>query len=268
MATVFATALILAPSLHSHPASQLLVNSVSTLFTEATPGRTSPPIGIPGVGHTLNLASVPNGGTFIYGMTYSPQPGWFSGLTGRPSPRALSSSFFSCGFCATPECAMSDRAIMDRCWSFAGFPGELAIALASPAYLTHVAIEHVPAESRLSSAPRDVVIWGLIEGEDNQRKILQSNDLMPKLLSHFPHRPGKTIPYPSVSSNVHHFLPIATFQYSIRSSNLYEVFDIFQEIQDLEIDFGIIVLQINSNWGYPETHLHHLGIFGRTLISM
>ena len=266
MATVFATAMILAPSLHSHPTSQLLVNSMSAFFTEATPGRSSPPIATLSVGLTLNLASVSNGGTFIYDMTYSPPSGWFSGLTGHS--RTTSPSFFSCELCATPECAMSDRAIMDRCWSFAGFPGELAIALASPAYLTHVAIEHVHAESRLSSAPRDVVIWGLIEGEDNQRKILRSKDLIPKLFSHFLHRPDKTIPYPSASSNVHHFVPIAAFQYSIRSSDLYEVFDIFQEIQDLEIDFGIIVLQITNNWGYSETHFHHLGIFGRTLINM
>ena len=162
---------------------------------------------------------------------------------------------------------MSDRAATDRCWSFAGFPGELAIALASPAYLTHVAIEHVPTESRLSSAPRDVVVWGLIEGEDNQRKILQSNDLIPKLLSYLPHHIGHIIPHPSASSNAYHFLPIATFQYSIRSPDLYEIFDIFQEVQDLEIDFGIIVLQIMNNWGYFETHLHHIGILGRTLIS-
>ena len=142
------------------------------------------------------------------------------------------------------------------------------IALASPAYLTHVAIEHVQAESRLSSAPRDVVIWGLIEGEENQRKISQSNDLIPKLLSRFPHRLVNSMPFPSASSDVHHFLPIASFQYSIRSSNLYEGFDIFREIQDLEIDFGIIVIQINNNWGYLETHLHHIGIFGHTLISL
>lgn len=156
---------------------------------------------------------------------------------------------------------MQVKAIADHCWSFVGFPGEIAIALSSPAFLTRIAVGHILAKSDLSSAPRDAILWGLVEGKENLRRLKESDNIIEKLLSQIPHE----TPLPHAASIAYPFIPIAAFQYSIRSPDLYEVFDVFREVVDLQIDFGVVVLQINSNWGFAETHLYHLGIYGRTI---
>lgn len=41
------------------------------------------------------------------------------------------------------------------------------------------------------------------------------------------------------------------------------MFDVFPEVHQLGMNFSIVVVQINSNWGESHTALHHIEIYGQ-----
>ncbi|KAJ7122470.1 UNC-like C-terminal-domain-containing protein, partial [Mycena epipterygia] len=122
-----------------------------------------------------------------------------------------------------------------HCWPFAGSQGQLGIVLAAPIYIEDITIDHVAsavAVSRRKSAPRDMEVWALVEGQDN-----------------FPE-----------------YIRIASFQYDIHSSNNIQTFPIDAEIRSLSIDFNVVVLMVKGNWGMDEyTCLYRIRVHGQTM---
>ena len=47
---------------------------------------------------------------------------------------------------------------------------------------------------------------------------------------------------------------------------MHQVFAVFPEIHELRMDFGIVVIQIVSNWGEVYTGLHHVGVYGERAV--
>ena len=60
----------------------------------------------------------------------------------------------------------------------------------------------------------------------------------------------------------HLFVPLASISFSVREPNLFQMFDVFPEVHQLNMDFGIILVQVTSNWGETLTALHHIGVYG------
>ncbi|KAI9448501.1 hypothetical protein H4582DRAFT_1803249 [Lactarius indigo] len=61
-----------------------------------------------------------------------------------------------------PEMALSGSNKPGQCWVFAGHSGQLGIQLLVPVQVTSFMIERTWDKSFVESAPRNVVLWGLV----------------------------------------------------------------------------------------------------------
>ena len=66
--------------------------------------------------------------------------------------------------------ALSDDS--EQCWEFSGEAAQLAIRLGGCATIDHLVLAHSKSTRSLASAPRHVMVWGMVEGEEN---IIQLN---------------------------------------------------------------------------------------------
>ncbi|KAF7336703.1 hypothetical protein MVEN_02105300 [Mycena venus] len=155
-----------------------------------------------------------------------------------------------------------------HCWPFAGSQGQLGVVLASPVYIEDITIDHVAAEVApytRRSAPREMEVWGLIEGADNMAKlkawraekaqrrengeIIEDEPVRPKMLP-------RSVEY----------IRIATFRYDIRAENNIQTFPVDQEVKALGIDFGVVALVVKSNWGNDAyTCLYRFRVHGQMM---
>lgn len=72
--------------------------------------------------------------------------------------------------------------------------------------------------------------------------------------------------YPTTLPKSPQYIRIANFSYNIYAPRNVQTFPVAQEIQDLGIDFGIVVLRIKSNWGRDEyTCLYRVRVHGQRM---
>ncbi|KAJ7170788.1 hypothetical protein C8R43DRAFT_1059475 [Mycena crocata] len=153
-----------------------------------------------------------------------------------------------------------------HCWPFAGMQGQLGVVLAAPVYIEDISIDHVSAETAVNmrtSAPREMEVWAMVEGRDNIAKLkawradkaerrengesIEDEPVRPKTLPKSPE-----------------YIRIASFRYDVRSPANIQTFPVDQEIKDLGIDFGIVVLMVKSNWGMDAfTCLYRFRVHGQ-----
>ncbi|KAK7463515.1 DNA replication factor C complex subunit Rfc1 [Stygiomarasmius scandens] len=156
-----------------------------------------------------------------------------------------------------------------NCWPMVGTEGNLGVALATPAYIESVSIDHVPSEASfdMRSAPRHMEVWGMIEGRDNVAKfkqLLQDKEARREEAR----QNGEEVPpeedYPKDLPK--NYMRIASFTYNIHSPQYVQTFPILPEVKELGIDFGIVVLRIMDNWGRDEfTCLYRFRVHGQQM---
>ncbi|KAF7327667.1 hypothetical protein MKEN_00346100 [Mycena kentingensis (nom. inval.)] len=137
-----------------------------------------------------------------------------------------------------------------HCWPFAGEQGQLGVILAGPVYIEDITIDHVSKESAVnmrSSAPRDMEVWALVEGQDNLVKLRAWREERVRR-----REAGETVeeepPFP---------------QNAPGADKDVRTFPIDPEIKALGIDFAIVVLRIRNNWGMkPFTCLYRFRVHG------
>jgi SUN domain-containing protein 1/2 len=161
------------------------------------------------------------------------------------------------------------------CWPFAGSKGQLGVALAAPTIISDVTIDHVAKEVAfdMRSAPREMEVWGMVEGRDNIARVREWQKAKERQLAEARTRAAEAgvpleaeeIPvYPRTLPKSPQYVRIASFSYDIHSPNNIQTFPVSQEIHDLGVDFGIVVLVVKSNWGRTEfTCLYRLRVHGQ-----
>ncbi|KAH9019516.1 hypothetical protein EDB85DRAFT_1817267, partial [Lactarius pseudohatsudake] len=152
-----------------------------------------------------------------------------------------------------PSTVLSNTA--GACWSFRGNSGTFGIALDTPNVVpSHVVIHHRPFNSTtaLSRAPRQVTVWGLVDGEANMKVFSQSRHSFTSTLAGVPR----------LISKEGTFLPLAEIDFDITARSLRQVFPLYSEALSLGIDFGVIVFDIRSNWGAEITSLCSVRVYG------
>jgi hypothetical protein len=103
-------------------------------------------------------------------------------------------------------------------------------------------MHHQPSNSTalLSRAPRQVVVWGLVDGVKNMKAYKRSRDAFASVLLRHP-------PFPMPREGL--FIPLAEFEFDITAPSMRQAFPLSDEAKSSGMDFGVIVLQVRSNWG-------------------
>ncbi|EKM58261.1 uncharacterized protein PHACADRAFT_252458 [Phanerochaete carnosa HHB-10118-sp] len=178
-----------------------------------------------------------------------------------------------------PVTALHHETHNGHCWPFSGTQGQLGVMLATPVHITDVTIDHVAKEvaTDMRSAPRHIELWGLVEGGENVAKyeVLEAQRATEREAARaaaelageeyvepkdsYPETLPRSVPY----------MKIADFAYNIYAPHHVQTFAVPQEIQDLGIDFGVVVLMVKSNWGREDfTCLYRFRIHGERLGGM
>ncbi|KAL1949308.1 hypothetical protein VTO73DRAFT_8189 [Trametes versicolor] len=170
-----------------------------------------------------------------------------------------------------PVTALHHEIHTGHCWPFPGSQGQLGVALAAPVYITDVTIDHVAKEvaTDMRSAPRQMELWGLVEGQDNVGKYREWKASRAAAREEAESR-GEPIPanliddivYPRSLPKSPEYVRIANFTYDIHSPDYVQTFPAREDIRELGIDFGVVALLVKSNWGKEFTCLYRMRIHG------
>jgi hypothetical protein len=156
-----------------------------------------------------------------------------------------------------------------HCWPFAGSQGQLGIVLSNLVYIEAITIEHVAATvavGRRTSAPQDMEVWALVEGQDNITKLrawcaeLAQQGRVPAIQNGHALATQRGQP---ARLGLSEYIRIASLRYDIHSPNNIQTFPVDAEIRDIGIDFGLVVLVVKNNWGMEEyTCLYRIRVHG------
>jgi hypothetical protein len=153
-----------------------------------------------------------------------------------------------------PDAALNGDTSFSQCWEFHGHQAQLGFSLVELLKITSVSIRQDISDA-FDLAPRSLILWGLIDGQDAKDRYRNQGDLRFRLHSHL-------LGTPSPSPEGHDFVPLAYFQFNPYIAESRQFGSVFSDIEQLGIPFGIVVLQILDNWGAESTRLCGVGIHG------
>ena len=173
-------------------------------------------------------------------------------------------AFTSPGSRQSPDLALSSSLEHGQCWMLPQATGHIAVSLRYPIIITHITLDHplVSVTSQLADAPRQVVLWGLIEGSDSLKRYH----------SH-PHLRGLSYsqPTPTVVERVKSmddtamFIELGHFHFNYRdgiSESRQQTFPIHEDVVAARLDFGVVLLEIKGNWGSDTTCVYSFQVHG------
>lgn len=181
----------------------------------------------------------------------------------------------------SPVTALHQDTHSGLCWPMSGDFGQLGVALASPVCISDFTIDHVAKEVAfdLRGAPRDMEVWGLVEGKENLEKVMswlaeraaqraERQQRAEESGIPFDDEPPEDA-YPTTLPKNEPFVRLASFTYDVHSPSSIQTFPIRPEVRQLGVDFGVVVLVIKNNWGKREyTCLYRFRVHGERLGGM
>ncbi|KAI0667014.1 hypothetical protein C8Q78DRAFT_983002 [Trametes maxima] len=154
-----------------------------------------------------------------------------------------------------PDNVLTEDLHRASCWFFPGGRGQVGIRLAghliSP---THVALDVLSSPSSYNRAPRKVVVWGIVDGEFNRLTYdVQLRDYR-KTVAHLGDGPAQSLGYT--------FLALAEFEYDPLAAFPLQIHRVAGPVIQSQITFGVIVVEIRSNWRGDMTNLCRVRVHG------
>lgn len=199
-----------------------------------------------------------NGGRVLYDLT---DIGSREDLSACLSPAGIDMSPPDASGNNAVEAVMDDLRI-GQCWAIPGRSAQLGLRVSQLMHPTHVTIDHIPMEiaADVGLAPRTMVLWGALDGA-NTRKMSHDN-----IIGALRVAPPALVDRqnPRVTCG-HTYTLLASFEYDIRASSHIQTFPLASYVIDLDLYFGVFVLDILDNWGSNSTCLYRVRIHGDPL---
>ena len=228
--------------------------NIGRVRIEASFGSFSPAIPV-----AMDCANVAKGGKSIPALTsppYSPS----IRLDMTRMDKAFWKSFGPMTTVHPPEMALSGGNSPGQCWAFAGHTGQLGIQLPSPVRVTSFTVEHTWNSSFIESAPRNVVLWGLIPKD--------SADIYPgPKPSSSLHTTCTTSYLEAQFGTLHTGIQLASVAFDVLAGSTRQSFPVRSlRCRESHRPFEYLVAQIVGNWGHPDfTCLYLLEINGEVI---
>ncbi|WFD01254.1 hypothetical protein MYAM1_004016 [Malassezia yamatoensis] len=157
----------------------------------------------------------------------------------------------------TPMVALHHDNAPGMCWPLAGTHGQLGIQLVRKILVEAITIEHIPAVLALDgieSAPRDFEAWGILESEQDRKKLA-------KWRSHHAKSEDWDEPTPVPPSSSHVFL--GAFTYDVAGAPI-QTFPVSSEGAQVALPIRVVQLNILSNHGLRDyTCLYRVRVHGQ-----
>ncbi|KZT73665.1 hypothetical protein DAEQUDRAFT_683997 [Daedalea quercina L-15889] len=174
-----------------------------------------------------------------------------------------------------PVTALHHETNPGHCWPFSGQQGQLGIKLAAPTFISDITIDHVAKELAPDrrAAPRNMELWGFVEGKDNLEKLQEwrtkrEEMRMDAALNGESAAQDVEPPVPASLKHWGEVIRVANFTYNIHAPDHIQTFAVPQEMKDLGIDFGVVALLIENNWGREDfTCLYRVRVHGQPLVE-
>ena len=171
----------------------------------------------------------------------------------------------------SPINALHPHNYAGRCWPFEGSEGQLGVKLARRTYISDITIDHVAKEVAfdLRSTPRQMEVWGLVEGQENLAKVVgwladRQRRRSDAVESGHPLDPkDEDWEFPKHLPKDAQYIRVSKFLYDVHSTRNIQTFPVDSEVRALGVDFGVVVLVVKSNWGREEyTCLYRFRVHG------
>jgi Sad1/UNC-like protein len=159
-----------------------------------------------------------------------------------------------------PITALHHETHVGHCWPFEGAQGQLGVTLSRIVQIEEITIDHVARDIAwdMSSAPRKMEVWGLVEGASNFDKAAALDAARTKAGQEIPMQP-RSLPH-SVR-----YVRISQFEYDANAPHAVQTFTVDEDVRASGMDFGIVVLRVLSNWGQQFTCLYRFRVHGRMI---
>lgn len=175
-----------------------------------------------------------------------------------------------------PITALHPDTHVGNCWPFKGSHGQIGVMLARSIIPTEFTIDHAAKEVAFDvrSAPKKMEVWGLVDGAENVKKVADYHrrreqryrDLVTAASREGRTPPPPEDPYPPTLPPDAHYLRLAQFTYDVNAPSHIQTFPVPEEIQNLGVDVGVVVLIIRNNWGEPNwTCLYRFRVHGHDM---
>lgn len=154
-----------------------------------------------------------------------------------------------------PEAAIREGSHTGDRWRVAGTKAQLGVSLSEPVRVTNVTVDFINHRSAIhvTEAPQNMTLWGVVEGSKNTailNSLLQNGSL-----------PVDDAKGPPVQGK-YRYTRIMDFSYIVPSPYHVQTFIVPPSIVASELSFGLVVLEIGSNWGAEYTSIYRFRVHG------
>ncbi|PIL36024.1 hypothetical protein GSI_01684 [Ganoderma sinense ZZ0214-1] len=156
---------------------------------------------------------------------------------------------------------LSDDFRINGAWRSPHSHAQVGLSFPLTIYPTHFTIDYAfnPDPVAMKSAPRQLIFWGVVEGAGNKARYART--LANLEVSDVVNRTAPLLHRGEI------FMPLGSAQYDVHDGPHIQTFPLHPGGVESGIDFGVVVLEVISNWGGNETWLYRVRVHGSASVK-